>query len=149
MAALTAVEKRDLRNTQAISRGRYAVKTSAVIYQGSLVSRVKSTGRAVASTAAVSRPFLGIAAETKTGNTGGTVYVEVYWNCEALIDKTAALTTAYGSADAFISDDQTVTTGSGSGTAAIQTSSRVGAVIEIASSTTVWVDLRRNSARAT
>lgn len=148
MAALTAAEARTLRNVEGLKRGRLAVKTGSVIYQGSLVSMIKSTGRAIASTAATGRAFVGIAKATVTGNTGGSVYVDLYWGCEAKIDKAAALTKAYTFADAFVSDDQTVTTGTGAGSAAIQTASRVGTMTEIDGSS-AWVWIRGFSNKAT
>jgi len=145
MAALTAEARRSRRNYEAKSIASYVVGTGAVIYQGGLVALNLTTGRAVAATAAASRRFLGLAEETATGDTSGTVSVEVSWGYETLVNALAALTTAYTGANCAISTDNDVTTASGAGTAGVQV--LVGEVVQFEGGD-AWVALRQYSYEA-
>lgn len=129
MTALTAAARRRVRNISGQSDHEIAVGTGATIWAGSLVSIVLTTERAVVSTAATGRKFLGLAIETKTGNTGGTVLCKVISNVEVLVNAAAALTGAYIGSNAFVDDDNQVTTGTDAGTALV--SIRVGRVTEL------------------
>ena len=144
MAALTAVAKRAERAAEQKRINRYAVGTGAVIYQGGIVAMNVSTGRAVAATAAASRVCLGIAEETATGNTGGTVYCDVAYNHEVLINAATALTVAYMRADVCVSTDNDVTSGSDAGTAGVQVA--VGSFTELESGD-AWVHVMNISGR--
>lgn len=141
MTAITAAAARKTRNRQAVMYADLAVGTGATIVQGSLVNYNLSTGRIVHATAATSRKFAGLAAETKTGNTGGTVKCRVEWNMEADIAPSTQLTKAYLGSNVAIKDNNTVTTMSNAGTAAVRV--RVGYMVELASSSSCWISLRR------
>lgn len=145
MAALTAEARRSVRNYEARRTGKYAVGTGATVYQGGLVALNLSTGRAVAATAAASRRCLGMAEETKTGNTAGSVSVEVSWGYETLINAATALTTAYTGANCAVSTDNDVTTASAAGTAGVQV--LVGEVVQFEGGG-AWVALRNFSYEA-
>lgn len=138
--AITAAVARRTRNRQAVKYNHYTVGTGATIVQGALVNFNITTERAVHATAAASRKFLGMATETKTGNTAGTVKVRVEWGMEAEIDPATALTGAYTGSNVAIADNDVVTTMSGAGTAGVRV--RVGELVEWVSATSCWVSLR-------
>lgn len=141
--ALSAATTRATRAADQKSYADYVVGTSATIYAGGLVCINTSTGRAVAASAATNRKFVGLAEETKTGNSGGTVRCRVSWGHEALIDTPATgITAAYIGSNAAISDDDQVTSMSDAGTTAVRV--RVGEVVEIESGD-AWVRLRNYS----
>ena len=145
MTALSAEASRKERNIQGKCVGRYPVGTGNTIYKGSLVVYMETTGRALAGTAAVTRSFLGVAEETATGNTGGTVSVDVAWGHEVLIDANAAATAAYVCANVAVADDNQVTTASDAGTAGVQV--LVGEAIQIEGGD-IWVALRQYTTKA-
>lgn len=124
--------------------GNYTVGTGAVIYQGSLVCIKESSGRAQAATAAAGVTFLGVASETKTGNTAGTVKVNFAYGHEERFPKATALTKAYVGCTVAVSNDDLVTTMSAAGTAGVQV--RVGELLEI-DSTFAWVWVRHNAGK--
>ena len=138
MTALAAAARRRVRNKGIQTDFEPVVGTGATIWAGALVSVDTATGRAVAGSAIAARKFLGLAVETKTGNTGGTVRVKLISNVEVLLAPAAALTTARIGSNACIDDDNTVTTLTDSGTAAARV--RVGRVTEFEDSL-VWVHL--------
>ena len=141
--ALTAATTRATRANDQKSFADYVVGTSSTIYAGGLVCVNTTTGRAVAASAATGRKFLGLAEETKTGNSSGTVRCRVSWGHEALIDTPATgLTAAYIGSNAAVSDDNQVTSMSDAGTTAVRV--RVGEVVEIEGGD-VWVRLRNYS----
>lgn len=137
--ALSEATVRLQRNAGSKKYHDYEVGTGATIYTGSLVCVDTSTGRAVAATDAASRKFLGVAAETKTGDTGGTVRCRVEWNVEAKVTAATALTQAYIGSNVAVSDDDAVTTVSDS-----SNSVRVGELVSI-TGTNAWVALRNFS----
>ena len=141
MAALTAATTRATRNHGAAPVD-LTVGTGATIYAGALVAINTSTGRAVAASAAASRKFAGLAEETKTGDTSGTVRCRVRYDCEALINAATALTKAYIGSNAAVSTDNDATTMSGAGTAGVRV--RIGEIVEIESGD-VWVRLRNDA----
>jgi hypothetical protein len=143
MTALTAAARRKTRARNLVTSAQYTVGTGAVIYQGGLVSLNVSTKRAVAATAAASRHFLGIATTTATGNTGGTVKINVEYGHEAAFAAGTGLTGGYAGGNVYVEDDNTVGYATGAGTAAVRVS--VGALVEFVSSTEVWVAVRRNT----
>lgn len=142
MAALSADVSRKTRNDANTKFASYPVATNATVYKGGLCSINTSTGRLVAASATTGRKFAGLCVETKTGNTGGTVYARVEWNMEVLINAVSNLTTAYTGANAAVSTDNDVDTMSDVGTAAVRV--RVGEVIQFESGD-AWVSLRNYS----
>ena len=118
------------------------VGTGATLWRGALVNYSTATGRVVAASAATARTYAGVAMETKTGNTGGTVRCRVRTAGQFLADAAAALTKAYLGSNVCISDSGQVTTASGAGTAAVQV--RVGRFVEIQSGD-AWVELNNIS----
>lgn len=143
MAALSAPARRKFRAVPPQGADlNMQVGTGATLWQGALVNYNTTTGRVVAATKATGRTFAGIALETKTGNTGGTVYCKVRTAGQVLIDAAAALTKAYLGANAAVSDDNQVTTCSNAGTAGVQV--RVGRFVEIQSGD-AWVELNNIS----
>jgi len=138
MAALSAAVTRATRDDHLKSHVNPVVGTGAVLYAGALVNIDTATGRAVAASAATARKFCGIAEETKTGDTAGTVRCRVAFGHQALINALTALTTAYVGSDCVISTDNDATTNS-----AISTAKRVrvGEITEFESGD-VWVRLR-------
>lgn len=140
MAAITAAVPRKTRNRGNVQYADYKVGTGATIVQGALVNYNMTTERAVHATAAASRKFLGLATETKTGNTGGTVLCRVEWNMEAEINPETQLTGAYVGSNVAIEDNNAVTTMSDAGTAGVRV--RVGELVEWVSTSSCWVKLR-------
>lgn len=141
MAALTAARATKLRNTSGMTKTRYAVKTSAVIYPGGLVHM--ASGRAAAAASGTNRKCVGVAdpdGPVVTGNTGGTKYVNVLSNMEAAFDPRTALTAAFVGANAMVDTDQEVTT-TAVGTALVRV--RVGVIREYVSATEVWIGIGR------
>lgn len=147
MTALSAAARRATRQRHLVSRGSYPVGTAAVIYQNGLVALNVTSKRAVAASSVASRRFLGLATETRTGNTGGTVRVEVEYGHEALFAAGTGLTSGMVDSEAWVKDDNTVTYQTGAGTAALRVS--VGMITEFASATTCWVWLRQSARIAT
>lgn len=139
MAALSAAASRKTRNRGAVRVASYAVATSVTVYQGGLVSCLLSSGRAIPSAKTASTKFLGLALDTATGNAGGTVFVTVEYNVEALINAEATLTTAYTGAQAYISTDNDADTASNAGTTLVQIP--LGEVIQFEGGD-AWVALR-------
>lgn len=145
MTVLSASGPRKHRSENLSEFGALAVKTGAIIYQGSLVNIVESTGRIKAGAAVAGETFVGVAEETKTGNTAGTVVCKFrFWHQEK-IAKAAALTKAYTGCTVALADDNTVTTMSGAGTAGVQV--RVGELMDLDADGSAWIAIRRYSGK--
>lgn len=134
MAAVTAARNTDLRNTSGMRLESYAVKTGTTVYQGTLVQL--QAGRLASAASGTNRVCAGLALETKTGNTGGTVKCIVGWGMEAALTPLTALTVGFQGKNAFISTNHEVTT-TGVGTALVRM--RAGRITERVSATKVWV----------
>lgn len=139
MAALTANSRR---KTKASAGGvlseSLSVKTNQVIYEGSLVAIVLSTGRlTVADNVATVNNAVGVALEKVTGTTGGTVKCRFQWGHMELFDSATALTAKYLGSDVCCVDDNLVSTASAAGTAALQC--KVGQLMELPSANKAWV----------
>lgn len=147
--ALSANTARRRRNVTQMRRGSITVKTSAVVYNGSLLVQVESTGRgkAAATSGATGETFVGIAeldpwVASVTGNTAGTVTVNYVFNHQEEITARTALTKAYVGCTVFLSDDDRVTTGTAAGTATLQNA--VGEFVSQSSTSgKAWVWVRK------
>lgn len=146
MAALTEATQREKRlvDTHSIV-GNAAVKTSEVVYQGSLISVVESSGRVTATAKTTGTAFVGVAASTVTGDTAGTKKVDYYFGHVELITAKAALTTTYRMCNVALEDDDTVTTLSDAGTAGVR--QIVGTAIDFDSDGNAWVWLGHFSSK--
>lgn len=138
MTALAAGALRAVRNLDGKKQEHYTVGTAATLYQGALVCVDVSTGRAVAASTIASRRFLGMAEETKTGVSGGSVKCLVSWGYEALYNAVATLSNTHIGSNCVVSTDNDVTN-----LASISTAKqiRVGEVISFQSGD-AWVALR-------
>ena len=141
MAALTADTRRKVRNAQAKLVREYTVGTSSTVYVGSLCALSLTTGRVVAASAATNRRFAGVAEETATGDTNGTVKIKVSYNHEIQVDANTALTVGHLGANVAIKSDNEVTTHSDAGTSAVRVT--VGELVEFDETNDLaWVRLR-------
>lgn len=145
MTALAANAARLAKYETMARKARFPVQTSATIYEGSLVSIIESSGRATPADNVAGEVFVGVSLEEKTGNTAGTVYVEVMYGHEVAIAAATALTKAYVGCNVAAMDDNLVSTLSAAGTAGVQV--RVGELMEL-DGTTAWVWIRHYSAKA-
>lgn len=134
--ALSAATARKRRSLHLLEKGYAAVATGSTVYQGSLVSLVESSGRLKATSATAGEAFVGVCAETATGNTAGTVYANYEYGHVELITAKTALTTTYLMCNACGADDDNVTTLS-----AISAAKRavIGQIVEFDSSGNAWV----------
>ena len=144
MTALAAGTGRDTRNIAAKERYNKIVETSAKVYQGALVSIDSTTGRAQAAAAATGQDDIvrGIAESTQTGDTAGTVRVEIVSNIQAKFAVTASVVTqAKVGVNCYVKDDNTVTTATDAGTALVRV--LVGELVEKIDTNTWWVHVGR------
>ena len=142
MTTLTADVVRNQRNVQGKSIARYAIATNETIYVGSLCTILTTSGRMHAlGTPTASHRFVGVCEKGGTGNTSGTVYADVAYMCEVLVDCATGITSADIGRDALLSDDNKVTN-TAAGTAALRIP--VGEVTDIESGD-AWVFLRKYS----
>lgn len=137
MTALSAEAQRKTRSLHLAERGNAAVKTGEIVYKGSLISVVESTGRVTCTAKTTGTAFVGVALETKTGNAAGSAKVDYLYGHVELITAKAALTTTYRMCNVALEDDNTVTTLSDAGTAAVR--QIVGTAIDFDSSGDAWV----------
>lgn len=137
MAAATATRNTLTRNISGQKIVSYPVKTSTTVYQGTLVQL--AAGRLASAAAGTNRAFAGLAMETKTGNTGGTVYARVAYGMEAKLVGLTALTKGFMKCLVGVSTNQEVTTYTGAGTALARMSG--GTFSEWVSANVVWVDV--------
>ena len=147
MAALSADVRRPTRARADVRFLDLAIKTSAVVYNGSIINYVVSTKRVVVATAATARTCAGVhEGGTLTGVAGGTVRAKIAYNHEVLFTLGTGLTSAYLGANAAVKNDNEVTSCSAAGTALVQV--RVGQMMEIDPSAagSVWVWIRSFSA---
>lgn len=143
MTALSANTARKRKSLQLAEHDSRAAKTSATVYQGSLVSVVESTGRAKAAAAAAGETFLGVSEHQATGNTSGTTSVRFLYGHAELLAAATALTKSFIGCNVAVSDDNTVTTVAGAGTAGVQV--RVGELLDVPSANKAWVWIRHFS----
>lgn len=137
MAAASAARNTATRNVSAMKIAQFPVKTSTTVYFGTLVQT--AAGRLASAAAGTSRAIAGLCMETKTGNTGGTVYAKVAWGMEAKLVGLTALTKGFMGCMAGVSTNQEVTTYTGAGTAAARFSA--GTFREWVSANVVWVEV--------
>ena len=135
--ALSAETPRKQRSLHLAERGNGAVKTGEVIYKGALISVVESTGRLTATAGGTGTAFVGVAQETATGNTAGTVKADYMFGHQELITAKTALTTTYRMCNVALSDDDSVTTLSAAGTAGVR--QIAGTAVDFDSDGNAWV----------
>ena len=139
MAALSAETQRKTRSLHLAERGNAAVKTGEIVYKGSLISVVESTGRVTCTAKTTGTAFVGVALETATGNTAGTTKVDYLYGHVELITAKAALTTTYRMCNVALEDDNTVTTLSDAGTAAVRQIAGMAVDFDSAGDAWVWI----------
>jgi len=144
MTALADNTSRLQKNMHLAVRESLPVKTSAVVYQGSLVTFVESTGRAKAGAAAAGETFAGVALEKKTGNSGGTVSVAFIYGHWEQLTVTAGLTKAFYGCDVYLKDDDGVDN-TGIGTAGVRV--HVGELVSTITSLKGWIHIRKRGSK--
>lgn len=139
MTALAANSRRQQKvDNGGVHKDSRAVRTGQVIYEGSMVAIVTTTGRlTVADNVATVKDCIGIATQKVTGTTGGTVTCEFMTGHIELMNAATAVTSAYIGCDVCAMDDDAVSTGSAAGTAALRC--RVGKVLSLPSANKAWV----------
>ena len=141
MAAASAARNTLTRNVQNMSFTEYPVKTGTTVLFGTLVQL--QSGRLAGAASGTNRHCAGLCMETKTGNTGGTVYAKVAWGMEAKLVGLTAMTKGFMLTNSFVSTNQEVTT-TGVGTALVRM--RAGRFTEWVSANVVWVEVCRFAA---
>jgi len=144
MAALTDNTVRLRKNMHLAVRETLPVKTSAVVYEGSLVSFVEATGRAKAAAAAAGETFAGVSLEKKTGNAGGTVSVAFIYGHWEQLAAASALTKAFYGCDVYAADDDSVST-TAVGTAGVRV--HVGELVSTIASSKGWIHIRKRGSK--
>lgn len=145
MTALAAGDGK-IRNRRGIAKQGtpLAIVTTAVVYQGSLLTQVEASGRLrAAQGSAIGTTFVGVCtiAATKTGTTAGLVLASFDYDHEELFATRTAVTKNYIGCNLAIDDDDTLTTMSAAGSAGLRII--VGEMVEWVTANTAWVAVRR------
>lgn len=145
--AITTSKARKQRNTKTAKFAKYLMTSSHTIPAGAMVMIPESaaafaySGDAyfaenAADTAFASGSFVGVATKSVTSTTAGETYVEVMYGHEELFTTNTTLVGLVGTA-ATVYDNDVVTS------AASTDDTQVGEIIEVPSSTTAWVAVRK------
>jgi hypothetical protein len=151
MAAVTADQIRQERAVHLKVYETAAVVTSNVVYVGCLLCFKPGSARVLNGAATANYTLAGICEgivndsgsfqSTITGNTAGTIRVRYSWGQEALFTCITAMYTFTNVNKTALLKTNNEVEGTAVGTAAVRVS--VGAVVELQSTNSVWVAIRR------